>query len=61
MTKKEFRTISEYCSYLGSIKTEKKAAASRLNGCKPCKPGKKRGRPKNVKNDLPEVQVPTLS
>lgn len=41
--------ISEAARILGKIKTIKKAMSSRLNGLKPCKAGKKRGRPKKVK------------
>jgi hypothetical protein len=33
----------------GSVKSEKKSAAVRLNGLKPCREGKQRGRPKKVK------------
>lgn len=40
---------SEAARILGKIKTMKKAMSSRLNGLKPCRPGKKRGRPKKVK------------
>ena len=45
MTMKE---RSEAARVLGKIKTIKKAMASRLNGLKPCHPGKRRGRPKKV-------------
>jgi hypothetical protein len=31
---------------LGEISTPKKTKAARLNGCMPCHPGKKRGRPR---------------
>ena len=40
------KDIKKVMSYLGSIKTERKAHASRLNG-------KKGGRPKERKNNLP--------
>jgi len=37
---------SEAARILGKIKTMKKAMAARINGCMPCRKGKKRGRPK---------------
>lgn len=40
---------SEAARVLGRIKSIKKTMACRLNGLKPCRPGKKRGRPKKVK------------
>lgn len=36
---------SEAGRILGKIKSIKKSMACRLNGMKPCRPGKKRGRP----------------
>jgi len=32
----------------GSAKSKKKSEAARINGLQPCKPGKKRGRPKKM-------------
>lgn len=34
----------------GRSKSEKKIAAVKKNGSMPCRPGKRRGRPKGVKN-----------
>lgn len=42
---------SEAARVLGRIKSVKKAMSSRLNGLKPCRKGKKRGRPKGSKNE----------
>jgi hypothetical protein len=41
--------IQSAASTLGSIRTEKKAKASRINGTRPCAPGKRRGRPRKKK------------
>ncbi|MDD5358268.1 MAG: hypothetical protein PHX80_03925 [Candidatus Nanoarchaeia archaeon] len=43
MTKEFMATIGKKG---GSVKSEKKTAAVRLNGLKPCREGKHRGRPK---------------
>ncbi len=40
--------IREAARVLGKIKSIKKAMACRLNGMKPCAPGKKRGRPRKT-------------
>lgn len=41
---------SEAARILGRIKSVKKTMSSRLNGLKPCHPGRRRGRPKGSKN-----------
>jgi hypothetical protein len=38
--------INEAARILGKIKSIKKAMSSKLNGSKPCRRGRKRGRPK---------------
>ena len=43
--------IQKSAQLLGRIKSIKKTMACRLNGLKPCRPGKKRGRPRGLKND----------
>jgi hypothetical protein len=49
MNEKEQR--SEAARVLGRIKSIKKTMAVRLNGLKPCRPGKKRGRPIGSKTE----------
>lgn len=56
VNKKEIpQAVREYLSMNGSkggsVKSEKKAAAVRRNGCAPCRPGRFRGRPPKKSNE----------
>ena len=58
MTNPTSNQVSEAARVLGKIKSIKKTMAVRLNGMKPCHPGKKRGRPVGSKSSKENKNEP---